>query len=618
MTTNKNKSKRNNNFRVVEKWLLENKCIQKRKYYLAKELFSIFVSDTSIDNVTQRGFNRHLNTCTEKYVRIQKVERGYRSYAFIILNDVTMINKQLRISPRRKQHTISKSPSHSHISPLASVSAPSANHSNNCEKSTLLSSEILKMKKIDLPVALSFFLGKERAQKIQKEKESESDALNIKTPVFYGDLVSNHIETQIDKLQLVHLTHTAWKSSVQDYEPCNKFTDYEIFSIRMKAFYLQRFYQLSLEYYNTISDINDIARLALFQANRDLGLYRNKADIKHLNVITNAKTLLLWFRTYRIRDEFPNEAKARSRKVNKPLFLTENPDAVKKIISYCKSNLDTLSVELLHNYIHNKLFPETVTVIQKERDDCQYNLEKITVIKEGWCGKPKGSLQVLYERGWIDKSKLSLYTLNGSKVESIAVGDVTGCSYSISALMKLQTDFVNEITLLQFHTQKLGASIDRSPKCHPELAGEGIEYAWALAKLRYRRAPMSEKRNKSKFFSLVRVSTNPMDTLHIRRIRSCSKRARSYMKLYKSISEIEKDGITVLDKKHIILESTIKLYLRLKKVSKTHRSVVDMQLREVMDIEDSSVNVNSINSSEDELEMKGKTITLLVKKMNCM
>ena len=243
---------------------------------------------------------------------------------------------------------------------------------------------------------------------------------------------------------------------------------------------------------------------------------------------------------------------------------------------------------------------------------------EITVIKDGWCGKPKGSLQVLYERGWIDRSKLSLYTLNWSKVESIAVGDVTGCSYSISALMKLQAYFVNELTLLQFHTQKLGASIDRSPKCHPELAGEGIEYAWALAKLRYRRAPMSEKRNKSKFFSLVRVSTNPMDTLHIRRIRSCSKRARSYMKLYKSISEIEKDGITVLDKKHIILESTIKLYLRLKKVSKTHRSVVDMQLREVMDIEDSSVNVNSINRSEDELEMKGKTITLLVKKMNCM
>ena len=43
-------------------------------------------------------------------------------------------------------------------------------------------------------------------------------------------------------------------------------------------------------------------------------------------------------------------------------------------------------------------------------------------------------------------------------------------------MMKLQQDFTNEITLLQLHAQKLGVSIDHSPKCHPELAGEGIEY----------------------------------------------------------------------------------------------------------------------------------------------
>ena len=184
--------------------------------------------------------------------------------------------------------------------------------------------------------------------------------------------------------------------------------------------------------------------------------------------------------------------------------------------------------------------------------------------------------------------------------------------------MKLQEDFVNEVTLLQFHTQKLGASVDRSPKCHPELAGEGIEYAWALAKLRYRRAPMNQKRNKTNFISLVRDATNPMDTLHIRRIRSCSKRARSYMKLYKAISEIEKDGTTVIEKKHSILESAIKYYFKLKKASKTHRSVIDMQLHEVMDIENCSVNSNSINKSENGLEMKVKTIGLLVKSMNSM
>jgi hypothetical protein len=32
----------------------------------------------------------------------------------------------------------------------------------------------------------------------------------------------------------------------------------------------------------------------------------------------------------------------------------------------------------------------------------------------------------------------------------------------------------------------LGAKVLLTPKCHPEIAGRGIEYAWGYAKLRYR------------------------------------------------------------------------------------------------------------------------------------
>ena len=35
------------------------------------------------------------------------------------------------------------------------------------------------------------------------------------------------------------------------------------------------------------------------------------------------------------------------------------------------------------------------------------------VIEEGWLGKPKGLLQVLWERGWIDKNKVNEYSLKG-------------------------------------------------------------------------------------------------------------------------------------------------------------------------------------------------------------
>ena len=131
--------------------------------------------------------------------------------------------------------------------------------------------------------------------------------------------------------------------------------------------------------------------------------------------------------------------------------------------------------------------------------------------------------------------------------------------------MKLQSDFVNELTLLQFHAKRIGVTVDRTPKCHPEIAGEGIEYAWALSKLSYRRAPLKKKRNRASFKNLVRESTDPLSVLNIQRIRSCSKKARSYMKLYRVFQSEPKNEI-VTQNKHSIMEGSMKLNMKLKKI----------------------------------------------------
>jgi hypothetical protein len=47
----------------------------------------------------------------------------------------------------------------------------------------------------------------------------------------------------------------------------------------------------------------------------------------------------------------------------------------------------------------------------------------------------------------------------------------------------------------------------RSLKCHPEFAGEGIEYDWGAAKQWYRQK-LVEKRTKDKFQKLVIQSLN--------------------------------------------------------------------------------------------------------------
>ena len=144
-----------------------------------------------------------------------------------------------------------------------------------------------------------------------------------------------------------------------------------------------------------------------------------------------------------------------------------------------------------------------------------------------------------------------MYTLNGKNEHTVRSGDrsytdPTGCQFSLRELMKLQEDFAEEITLLQFHGQQMGVIIDRTPKCHPEIAGEGIEYAWGISKLIYRRAPMIKKRNKEKFVELVRECTNPVSSLSIERICSCSKKARSYMIMYSIIKSVtEKENVKI-------------------------------------------------------------------------
>jgi hypothetical protein len=59
---------------------------------------------------------------------------------------------------------------------------------------------------------------------------------------------------------------------------------------------------------------------------------------------------------------------------------------------------------------------------------------------------------------------------------------------SIREILKRCEDFANETPQLEFIAQKyLGAFIRLTPKCHPKIAGQGIEYAWGYSKLRFRR-----------------------------------------------------------------------------------------------------------------------------------
>ena len=185
----------------------------------------------------------------------------------------------------------------------------------------------------------------------------------------------------------------------------------------------------------------------------------------------------------------------------------DRPTGVKKKRKFKKK-------ELIQHLKDEKGITVSGTLSQIQATATRNNLPleyEYEVIEEGWMNKPKGMLQVLWERGYIDASKgKGWYTVDGRRDEYGNRMEET----SLKLKMELQQDFIEEETLLQYHGRLLNVIIDRTPKCHPEMAGEGIEYSWGMAKLLYRKLPTKEKKSKEKFINSVRecISRTNIDT----------------------------------------------------------------------------------------------------------
>jgi len=96
--------------------------------------------------------------------------------------------------------------------------------------------------------------------------------------------------------------------------------------------------------------------------------------------------------------------------------------------------------------------------------------ELLQKVKEGWEGKPKGKLQVLWERGHIDNSNglaYKKYTADGTKDEFGIIQVET----SLNNIMVRCLDFEEEETMLLSMVCKMGFEVDRTPKCHAKMAG---------------------------------------------------------------------------------------------------------------------------------------------------
>jgi len=165
-------------------------------------------------------------------------------------------------------------------------------------------------------------------------------------------------------------------------------------------------------------------------------------------------------------------------------------------------------------------------------------------IKPGWCNKPKGMLQILFERGWIDRTlvKTARSMRYSKKGKTKDVSEDTGellheyRKYSLSYLLSQCKDFQQQKSDLEQLCDEISVDIVNfvsvlfTPKFHCELAGEGIEYSWGASKRYYRRQPITMKRSTINFELLVRDSISKISTMMCRRF---SRKARGYMLGYR-------------------------------------------------------------------------------------
>ena len=139
--------------------------------------------------------------------------------------------------------------------------------------------------------------------------------------------------------------------------------------------------------------------------------------------------------------------------------------------------------------------------LQKDGKIIGIETEQISIrrLKQSYVGTGKGILQTLWERGFVDVTKMKEY-------KAIAKDRVTKKEiphFSLLSMLKSQPDFATEVSQLKYVAQSLGTRVIITTKYHAEYAGEVIEYSWGYSKSLYQRHPLAAKKGRVNFIKLV-------------------------------------------------------------------------------------------------------------------
>jgi hypothetical protein len=107
-------------------------------------------------------------------------------------------------------------------------------------------------------------------------------------------------------------------------------------------------------------------------------------------------------------------------------------------------------------------------------------------------------------------------------------------SRSALSFLKACPDFRDEKTQLETIINTLGGLFQLTPKCHPEIAGRGIEYAWGYSKFKFRKEINDGVSSHLKENVLKALSRS---LLTVERMRKFARKAREYKLTYSFLAE---------------------------------------------------------------------------------
>jgi hypothetical protein len=279
--------------------------------------------------------------------------------------------------------------------------SPDTNNSNNCYLlPTSLSQQLQNQTKWDSPEALSLFVHGTKATRWRFEKQTEQEK---STPTEIID-VKKHVMEQIQVLRDVFLTPHSWRQILDNKDCDDLCTPQDIFVLQVKAKYLAKTLSCALTLYPTTANFLDIY-LAGIQIVNEFDYDEIVNDTPSFK-ITDPKTVLAWLCVFHTNSTFKNPGFAHSKRFEPglPMIFHENPDHFMSFMTYAQTYLETLSGEMLHEYLFSVTIPKTAkTIEEKRRMSKKYTVQELLQDH----GITKLSVRTVYK--WLKKLGFVLY-----------------------------------------------------------------------------------------------------------------------------------------------------------------------------------------------------------------